>query len=77
MEIDNVITNSDMVNLNELFYMNYNIYNVIDNIIVHVDNKSIKDILSRVKNMHEDHMYFIISSLKKENYFEGEDYEEY
>lgn len=73
MEIDNVITNSDLVNLNELFYMNYNIYNVIDNIIVHVDNKSIKDILSRVKNMHEDHMYFIISSLKKENYLGDKD----
>ena len=73
MEIDNVITNSDMVNLNELFYMNYNIYNVIDNIIVHVDNKSIKDILSRIKNMHEDHMYFIISSLKKENYLGDKD----
>ena len=73
MEIDNVITNSDLVNLNELFYMNYNIYNVIDNIIIHVDNKSIKDILSRVKNMHEDHMYFIISSLKKENYLGDKD----
>lgn len=74
MEIDNVITNSDLVNLNELFYMNYNIYNMIDNIIVHVDNKLIKDILFRIKNMHEDHMYFIISSLKKENYL-GDRYE--
>ena len=77
MEIDNIITELDMINLNELFYKNYDVYNLISNIIDSIDSKEIKDLLSRIKNMHEDHMYFIISSLKKENYFEGEDYEEY
>ena len=76
MEINNIITNKDMLYLNDLF-CNHNIYDLIDNIINNIESKDIKDILSRIKNMHEDHMLFIISSLKKENYFEGENDEEF
>ena len=47
MEINNIITNKDMLYLNDLFYCNYNIYNLIDNIINNIESKDIKDILSR------------------------------
>ncbi len=71
MNIPNIITNKDLIYLLDLFYKNYYLYKELENI--DVKDKDINEILNRVRNMHEDHMYFIISSLKKENYFEDDE----
>ena len=68
--IPNIITNRDMMYLEELFYRNYYLFKELEN--KEEKDKEITDILNRIRNMHEDHMYFIISSLKKENYFEDD-----
>ena len=68
--IPNIITNRDMMYLEELFYRNYYLFKELEN--KEEKDKEIIDILNRIRNMHEDHMYFIISSLKKENYFEDD-----
>lgn len=73
--IPNIITNKDMCYLKDLFYKNYYLYLELDNIVNSVKNKEIKEFLIRIKNLHEDHMFFIISSLKKENMFDGDIYE--
>lgn len=66
----NIITEKDYMYLKELFYKNYYLYKELENIKI-VD-KEIADLLVRVRNMHEDHMYFIIQSLKKESLFDGD-----
>ena len=71
MNIPNIITDKDMINLTDLFYKNYYLYKELEK--VNTKDKEITELLSRIKNMHEDHMYFIISSLKKENYFEDDE----
>lgn len=67
----NIITEKDYIYLKDLFYKNYYLYKELENIKT-VDNE-ITDLLIRVRNMHEDHMYFIIQSLKKENLFYGDE----
>lgn len=71
MNIPNIITDKDMIYLIDLFYKNYYLYKELENI--NIKDKEITELLNRIRNMHEDHMYFIISSLKKENYFEDDD----
>jgi len=71
--IPNIITNKDLVCLKDLFYKNYYLYKELEELTVNIKDKEISNIVSRVKNMHEDHMYFIISSLKKENNFIGDE----
>ena len=73
MNIPNIITNKDIIYLEDLFYKNYYLYKQLEK--YDVKDKEIIDILDRIRNMHEDHMYFIISSLKKENYFEDDENE--
>lgn len=73
--IDNIITNKDLIYLKDLFTKNYNLFNELNTTLESINNKEVKEIIERIRNMHEDHMYFIISSLKKENYFEDDDYE--
>ena len=68
--IPNIITNKDMIYLKDLFYKNYYLYKELENATT--KDQDITDLLNRVRNMHEDHMYFIISSLKKENVFDGD-----
>jgi cytidylate kinase len=67
----NIITEKDYIYLKNLFYKNYYLYKELENISL--DDKNIADLLIRVRNMHEDHMYFIIQSLKKENLFYGDE----
>lgn len=71
MNIPNIITNKDITYLTDLFYKNYYLYKELENI--NTKDKDITELLNRVRNMHEDHMYFIISSLKKENVFDGDE----
>lgn len=72
MEImPNIITEKDYMYLKDLFYKNYYVYKELENI--EMADKEILDLLIRVKNMHEDHMYFIIQCLKKENVFIGDE----
>ena len=71
MNIPNIITNKDITYLTDLFYKNYYLYKELENI--NTSDKDITELLNRVRNMHEDHMYFIISSLKKENVFDGDE----
>lgn len=73
--VPNIITIKDHIYLCELFNKNKIIYNEINNLIKTQKNKKNIELLERIKNLHEDHMYFIISSLKCENYFDGDNYE--
>ncbi len=69
--IPNIITDKDYMFLEELFYKNYYLYKLLEE--KESNSKDINDLLIRVRNMHEDHMFFIIQSLKKENTFAGDD----
>ena len=71
--IDNIITEKDLIYLKDLFYKNYYLYLEIKEVENNIKDKKIKEMITLIKNMHEDHMYFIISSLKKENIFMGEE----
>ena len=73
--IPNIITEKDYIYLKDLFIKNYNIFNMINEILLKIKNKEVRELFERIKNMHEDHMYFIIASLRLENFFDG-DYDE-
>lgn len=68
--IPQMISTKDLAYLSDMFHWNYNAYKEIDHFITEVKNEEIKEMLERVRNMHEDHLHFIISILKKEEYDE-------
>ena len=71
--IKNIITNKDYIYLDDLFNKNYNNNEELKKISNNISTKKVKELINRVINLHEDHMYLIVSSLKKENYFGDED----
>ena len=70
--IPNIITEKDMFYLKDMFDKNNNFFYELDILINSIKDKEIRELLERIRNMHEDHMYFIIGSLKKENCFDGD-----
>jgi len=70
--IPQIISTKDLTYLSDMFEWNYTAFKQVNHFIGEVQNEEIKEVLERVKNMHEDHLNFIISILKKEEYEECE-----
>ncbi len=68
--IPQMISTKDIAYLSDMFEWNYNAFKQINHFISEVQDENIKEQLERLRNMHEDHMHFIISILKKEEYEE-------
>lgn len=68
--VPQIISTKDLSYLTDMFEWNYNAFKLVDSFISKVKDEKIKELLERVKNMHEDHLLFIVSILKKEDYEE-------
>jgi uncharacterized protein YktB (UPF0637 family) len=64
--IPQIISTKDLAYLSDMFEWNYNAFKQINHFIDEVKDDEIKELLERFRNMHEDHMHYIISILKKE-----------
>ena len=53
-----------------MFQWNYTAFKQINHFINEVKDSEIKELLERLRNMHEDHLQFIISILRKDEYEE-------
>lgn len=65
--VPQIISTKDLSYLSDMFNWNYNAFKEVNHFISEVQDEKIKNLLERVCNMHEDHMYFIISAMRKEN----------
>ena len=65
--IPKMISTKDLLYLSDLFEINYLAFKEVSSYIKMIQDKEIKDTLERMKNLHEDHLHYIISILKQEN----------
>ena len=65
--IPKMISTKDLLYLSDLFEINYLAFKEVSSYIKMVQDKEIKDTLERMKNLHEDHLHYIISILKQED----------
>lgn len=70
--IPQMISTKDLAYLSDMFEWNYNAFKQINHFIQEVKDGEVKELLERFRNMHEDHLHFIISALKKEEFEECE-----
>lgn len=70
--VPQIISTKDFNYLTDMFEWNYNAFKEVNHFINEVENREIKELLERVKNMHEDHLYYIISILKKDELDEND-----
>lgn len=64
--VPQIISTKDLAYLSDMFEWNYTAFKQINHFISEVTDNEIKEILESIRNMHEDHLRFIISILKKE-----------
>lgn len=64
--IPQIISTKDLSYLSDMFEWNYDAFKQINHYIGEVKDEQIKEILESIRNMHEDHLRFIISILRKE-----------
>lgn len=64
--VPQIISTKDFAYLSDMFEWNYNAFKQVSHFINEVNDNEIKELFERVKNMHEDHLYYIISILKKD-----------
>lgn len=65
--IPKMISTKDLLYLSDLFEINYLAFKEVNSYIKMIQDKEIKDTLERMKNLHEDHLHYIISILKQED----------
>lgn len=65
--IPKMISTKDLLYLSDLFEINYLAFKEVSSYIKMIQDKEIKDTLERIKNLHEDHLHYIISILKQED----------
>jgi len=70
--IPQIISTKDLAYLSDMFEWNQSAFKQINHFINEVGDSEVKELLERLRNMHEDHLRFIISILKKEEYDECE-----
>lgn len=70
--IPQMISTKDFAYLSDMFEWNYQAFKQINHFVSEVKDEEIKELLERFRNMHEDHLHFIISILKKEEFDECE-----
>lgn len=68
--VPQIISTKDLAYLSDMFEWNQTAFKQVNHFIGEVKDNEIKELLERVKNMHEDHLHFIISILKQEEYDE-------
>lgn len=73
--VPQIISTKDLAYLSDMFEWNQMAFKQINHFISEVKDNNVKELLERFRNMHEDHMHFIISILKKEEYEECEECE--
>ena len=71
--VPQIISTKDLAYLSDMFEWNYIAFKQINHFINEVKDEEVKELLERFRNMHEDHLNFIISILKKEEFDEDED----
>ena len=74
--VPQIISTKDLAYLSDMFEWNQTAFKQINHFINEVQDEEIKELLERFRNMHEDHMNFIVSMLKKEEYDEYDDDDE-
>ena len=74
--IPQIISTKDLTYLSDMFNWNYNAFKKINHFIDEVTDVEIKETLERIRNMHEDHLRYIISILKQEEYENDEEMED-
>ena len=65
--IPKMISTKDLLYLSDLFEINYLAFKEVSSYIKMIQDKEIKGTLERMKNLHEDHLHYIISILKQED----------
>lgn len=70
--VPQIISTKDLAYLSDMFEWNQTVFKQINHFINEVEDGEVKELLERLRNMHEDHLHFIISILKKEEYEECE-----
>ena len=65
--IPKMISTKDLLYLSDLFEINYLAFKEVSSYINMIQDHEIKDTLERMKNLHEDHLHYIISILKQED----------
>lgn len=68
--VPQIISTKDLAYLSDMFEWNYNAFKQINHFINEVKDEEVKELLERFRNMHEDHLHFIISAMKKEEFEE-------
>ena len=68
--IPQIISTKDLAYISDMFEWNSNAFKQINHFINEVKDEEIKELLERFRNMHEEHLNFIVSILKKEEYDE-------
>lgn len=66
--VPQIISTKDLAYLSDMFEWNETAFKQINHFIDEVHDEQVKELLERFRNMHEDHIRFIISILKKEEY---------
>lgn len=64
--VPQIISTKDFAYLSDMFEWNYNAFKQVNHFMKEANDSEIKELLERVKNMHEDHLYYIISILRKD-----------
>lgn len=64
--VPQIISTKDLSYLSDMFEWNYTAFKQINHFIEEVKDNEIKELLESIRNMHEDHLHFIVSILKKE-----------
>lgn len=70
--VPQIISTKDFSYLSDMFEWNYNAFKQVNFFLDEVKDEKIRELLERVKNMHEDHLYYIVSILKEEQFDEDD-----
>lgn len=68
--VPQIISTKDLAYISDMFEWNLIAFKQINHFIGEVKDEEIKEVFERLRNMHEEHLHFMISILKKEEYEE-------
>ena len=68
--VPQIISTKDLSYLSDMFEWNITAFKQVNHFIGEVKDEEVKELLESLRNMHEEHLHFIVSILKKEEYDE-------
>ena len=68
--VPQIISTKDLAYLSDMFEWNYNAFKLVNHFMEEVEDEKIKELFESIRNLHEEHMNFIIAILNKEEYDE-------